>query len=163
MKKLLLIAIVFFGLQGYAQKTFEVYNFTSMAVQIGDIVTNASGTYPEFHSKATPFTIPAGGSYTLTNTGSTTRFPFQSPTSSPYIPTWERLNSPTSSVVMASPAAWVLGSPQVFDRMIFGIGGFGYNINTTNTASFPVTGPGFTAEYSVFSSGTTIVYTIIIY
>lgn len=169
MKKIFSI-IILFSLQVYSQKTFEVYNFTTQTVRLLDIVTNVSGVYPEFHSKANPVTIPAGGSYTLTNAADLARFPFHSPSSSPYIPTWERLDpyippaSPVSTT-MTSNNAWLIGSNQVFDRMVFSVGNSFNSINTTNTSSSPVTGPGYTAEYSVFIAPppfTDIIYTIVI-
>lgn len=164
MKKIFFF-IILFGLHGYAQKTFEVYNFTGQAVQIGDIITNASGVYPEFHSK--PFwgmiTVPpSSGSYTLVNYSDPYRFPFHSPTSSPYITTWERLDSPTSSTLMTSNNAWAWGAPQVFDRMLFSIGGVSYTIGTANPF---ISGPGWIAiyeEYVDINNPDFIIYTIVI-
>lgn len=169
MKKLFSI-IILFSLHVYPQKTFEVYNFTTQTVRLLDIVTNVSGVYPEFHSKANPVTIPPGGSYTLSNAADLTRFPFHSPSSSPYIPTWERLDpyippAAPVSTIMRSNNAWLMGSNQVFDRMGFSVGNSGNLINTTNTSTSPVTGPGYTAEYSVFIAPplfTDIIYTIVI-
>lgn len=168
MKKLLLIAIALLGLHGFAQKTFEVYNFTPVTINLYDIITNASGVNPEFHSKATPVPVPAGGSYTLVNTANIFRFPFQSPSSSPYIPTWERVNPPAPTAVLASPAAWVLGNAQVFDRMAFGEPGasFSYVSVATPTVSWPGPGYTWTAIYSVFvnpSNPNDITYTIVIF
>ena len=67
MKKLILLALLLGGLPTFAQKTFEVYNYTAYTVQLADIATKvATGTYPEFHSKPSGLiSIPPGGSYTL--------------------------------------------------------------------------------------------------
>ncbi|MGL5892195.1 MAG: hypothetical protein ACRC3B_20035, partial [Bacteroidia bacterium] len=90
MKKIILAAALLIGLQSFAQKTYEVYNFTTQTVQLADIMTRtAAGNYPEYHSK--PFgliSIPPGGSYTLVNTTNIFRFPFQSPSSIPYVNVW---------------------------------------------------------------------------
>jgi hypothetical protein len=166
MKNLLYITILFFSLQSFAQKTFEVYNYTSQTVKIADIVTKSpSSTYPEFHSK--PFgliSIPPGGSYTLVNTANPYRFPFHSPTSSPYITNWERLNSPSSSTPMGSMAAWTLGSSQVFERMHFYVGNDYTSISTPSGSS--ASGPGWTAFYDEFIDPVNpniILYTIVIF
>ena len=114
MKKILIIATLLFSLNNFAQKTFEVYNFTGQTVKLWDIITkpNSLSTYPEFHSK--PYgavTIPPGGSYTLVNTTNVFKFPFQSPTSIPYINKWERLNSASSttpSAIIVLPLSFFL-------------------------------------------------------
>lgn len=158
MKKLLFILLLY-SLHGYTQKIFEVYNFSTQTVQIVDIVTNASGTYPEFHSKSFAIiTLAPGDSYILQNTSNPFRFPFDSPTSSPYIANWERLDSPTSSTVMTSFNAWLIGSNQDFDRMLFALGGTGYSIGTTNPS---LTGSGWNAIYQPSSNPTT--YTIVFF
>lgn len=127
MKKLIIVATLLFSLQNFAQKTFEVYNFTGQTVKLWDIITkpNSAAIYPEFHSK--PYlavTIPPGGSYTLENTANIFKFPFQSPTSAPYINRWARLNTVSSSTPLTSPVAWSLGSSntQVFKSLIFEVG-----------------------------------------
>lgn len=127
MKKIIIIATLLFSLNNFAQKTFEVYNFTGQTVKLWDIITkpNSAAIYPEFHSK--PYwavTIPPGGSYTLVNTANVFKFPFQSPTSIPYINIWERLNSASSVTPLTSPIAWSLGAAntQVFKSTIFEVG-----------------------------------------
>ena len=91
------------GFQGYSQKTFEIYNFSSQTITLIDVVTRAGTSYPEFHSKPYgPITIAPGDSYILENTSQVFRFPFNSPASVPYITTWERLNSPTASATSVS-------------------------------------------------------------
>lgn len=171
MKKLLLIIVVLFGLQGYGQKTFEVYNFTLHSVVIHELVTSASGAYPMFSANfgtIGPINIPPGGSYTLVNTASPTRFPFQSPSSIPNIPSWTRWTSSTTSTSMISSAAWVLGNPQVFERMTFRVihntgvvtGG------TISTASPTATGPVWDAVYDMSvnpSNPNEINYTIVFF
>lgn len=127
MKKIIIIATLLFSLNNFAQKTFEVYNFTGQTVKLWDIISkpNSAAIFPEFHSK--PYgavTIPPGGSYTLVNTANVFKFPYQSPTSIPYINKWERLNSASSVTPMTSPVAWSLGSSntQVFKSTIFEVG-----------------------------------------
>lgn len=164
MKKLLLV-VIFFGLQSYAQKTFEVYNYTSLNFEIYDIVTNASGNYPEFRSK--PFgtiTIAPGGSYKLVNTGSVSRFPFHSPSSTPYISTWLRVNPPNPAVLIASNPAWSLGNPQVFSSMTFGEPNVSYEVISTTTPI--INGGTWTAIYDMYVNPTNpniINYTIVIF
>lgn len=159
MKRFFLI-IVLFSLQMYSQKKLEIYNFTSQTVTITDIFTNASGAYPGFHCKGTMIAVPPGGSYILENTSSLTRFPFDSPASSPYIPSWQRQTGTTIEVTMPSSVAWTQGDPQSFDRMTFNVGSFGYSISAANS---PLAGPGFTAEYNIYTSGTATIYTVVIY
>jgi hypothetical protein len=138
-------------LQNFAQKTFEVYNFTGQTVKLWDIITkpNSSATYPEFHSK--PFwsiTIPPGGSYVLVNTANIYRFPFHSPSSSPYINTWERLNSPTSSTILSSSVAWSLGNSQVFTSLIFEVGTSWNNLTVPiGLTNQTLLGSGWQADY----------------
>lgn len=165
MKKLFLI-IILFGLQGYSQKILEIVNTLNINIQISDIITNASGSYPEFHSKPFGY-IPLGpfGSYVLQNNNDLNRFPFNSPTSVPYIDRWERLNSPTSSLNMTSLQAWGLSisMSQVFARMSFSVGGVGYTIDTSNTATSPLYGNGFIAEYVPYPTINPTTYTIVFY
>lgn len=167
MKKLLFLTLLF-SLQGYSQKTLEIYNLTVHTVHITGIVTNASGAYPEFSASfGAPgmITLTPGASYTLQNTSSTTRFPFESPSSVPYIPSWYRNTSPTAVTLMPSPAAWVLGNPQVFDTLRFrvvdssGNGSFG----TVSTTSPAATGPGWDALYDMSSIPPAITYTVVIF
>lgn len=135
MKKIIFIAILFFSLQNYDQKTFEVYNLTGQTVKLWDIITkpNSSATYPEFHSR--PFwsvTIPPGGYYALENTSNIFKFPFESPASIPYISNWERLNSSSSTTAFTSPVAWSLSTSnsQVFTSLIFEVGTSWNNFTT---------------------------------
>lgn len=159
MKRFFLI-IVLFSLQMYSQKKLEIYNFTNQTITITDIFTNASGAYPEFHCKGTMIAIPPTGSYILENTSSLTRFPFDSPASSPYIPLWQRQTGTTIEVTMPSSIAWTQGDPQSFYRMTFNVGSLGYSISAANS---PFTGPGFTAEYVSFPVNNPTTYTIVFY
>lgn len=173
MKKLIIIATLLFSLQNFAQKTFYVYNFTGQTVELADIITkpNTSATYPEYHSKPNGLiTIPPGGSYTLENTTSPVnlvRFPFLS--TADYLPTWERLNSSSSTTLQASNLAWPLGNAQVFSSMLFYVG-LSYNLlptvpisTTSYTISSIVAGSGWQADYDFYTSGTVQIYTIVIY
>ena len=167
MKKIYFIVVLFFSLQNYAQKTFEVYNFTGQTVTLYDIITNtSSGGYPEYHSK--PFggvPIPPGESYTLENTANIFRFPFHSPASVPYIDIWERLDSATSSTttIVSSNVAWVLGNNQVFKSLIFSVGSSWNNLTPTGPNA-TIIGSGWTLDYSHTVPATnTAFYTIVIY
>lgn len=160
MKNLLFILILF-GLQGYGQKTLEIYNFSTQSVRIYDIVTSASGSYPEFHSYPSGLIIvPPSGSYTLVNTSSVNLFPLYSPSSSQYIHAWYRLDSPTSSTTMSSPAAYLLSSNQFFDKMVFAIDTGNYIIGTANPS---ISGSGWNALYDVYTQGTTVIHTIVFF
>jgi hypothetical protein len=167
MKKIIIVAILLFSLQNFAQKTFVVYNFTGQTVQLADIITKPSGAaiYPEFHSK--PFgliSIPPGGSYTLENTANVYRFPFYSPTSAPYINKWERLNSSSSVTPLTSPVAWPLGSSQIFTRMLFYVGNEYRLITAPTLGSGTVTGTGWTADYVEDNPAPNVyLYTIVVY
>jgi hypothetical protein len=171
MKKLFLLAALLLGIQGFSQKTYEVYNLTTQTVGLADIITrtNTSG-YPEYHSK--PFgvvNIPPGGSYILQNTSNVFRFPFESPTSVPYINKWERAASASGPyTIQTSPAAWFLGNSQVFYRMMFYVGS-SYNSmpavppGVTTLASW-VVGSGWQLDYDCSNPAPNVWnYTIVIY
>lgn len=174
MKKIFIIVTLLFSLNNFAQKTFEVYNFTGQTVKLWDIITkpNSSAIYPEFHSK--PYgavTIPPGGSYTLVNTANIYKFPFQSPTSIPYINKWERLNSASSVTPLTSPVAWSLGSSnsQVFKSIIFEVGTSWNNLTVpigTISIAPAVTEPGLAwqMDYDCSNPAPNVwYYTIVIY
>jgi hypothetical protein len=170
MKKFFLILTLSFALQNFAQKTFEIYNFSSYPIEIASIVTKIDGaaTYPEFTSKPFGlFTIAPGDSYILQNAANPYRFPFESPTSTPYIDKWERLNSASSATLLTSPAAWVLGSSQVFSRLHFYINGV-YYVPTVPSGVTTVTlasGGGWIMDYDCSNpgGGTVWNYTIVVY
>ncbi|MGX7667523.1 hypothetical protein [Flavobacterium pedocola] len=171
MKKIILIATLLIGLQNFAQKTFEVYNLTGYTFNLTDIITRPVGTtYPEFHSK--PFgNIPLGPtsaqtSYVLENTSNVYRFPFNSPSSSPVITTWERLSSPSTVTTFTSNGAWVLGNAQEFYKLKYFDND---NILREIDANNPIyTSPtyGWTIEYSFYqdpNNANIKIYTILIY
>lgn len=173
MKKILLIAMILFSLQNFAQKRLEIYNYTGQTVKLADIITkpNTSVTYPEYHSKPNGLiTIAPGGVYILENTTApvnTLRFPFLSTAN--YLPKWERANSSSSTVIQTSNVAWPLGNAQVFTRMLFYVGS-SYNllptvpISTTSYSMSPsVAGSGWQADYDFFILGSLQIYTIVIY
>lgn len=170
MKKTILILIFVIGLQSQAQKTFEVYNYTGVTIKLADIITRTftnPSTYalPEYHSN--PFgliTIPPGGSYKLVNNTNVFRFPFNSPSSVPFITTWERLNANgTTTPNLTSNVAWTLGNSQSF-----------YNLKLFDSAmilkevgivapTVTLTG-GYTAEYAGSNPSPNVYfYTIVIY
>ncbi|CAM3810279.1 hypothetical protein FLGE108171_15600 [Flavobacterium gelidilacus] len=157
MKKIILFAMLFISLHNYAQKTLEIYNFTSSSVVIYDIFTKpTAGMYPEFHSK--PYggiTILPGDSYILENTTNVFRFPFNSPSSIPFINIWERLNSATSVTNLNSNIAWTLGNSQVYKGMIFQFGST-WNNFTPLTASEVYPGVGFDVYYDYSNPATNV-------
>jgi hypothetical protein len=167
MKKLLTL-IILFAINGYGQKSLEIYNTTTLPVRINDIVTNVSGSYPEYHSKPAWGLItvaPVTGSYILTNSLDLYRFPFHSPTSSPYLSNWDRINSATSTTTgIPSTTAWTFGAPQVFDSLLFTIGGNDYKVSVSNPL---ITGPGgsWTALYDYYDDpfSDIIIYTVLFY
>jgi hypothetical protein len=144
MKKILLIAIVLFGLQVFGQKKLEIYNLTTLSFDIYNIFTNASGSNPEFQSKLTIINIPPSGSYILENSSNIYRFPFLSPSTTPVI-SWMR-----DGIALSNTAAWVLGNAQVFDKMIFSTTG-NYNVIgvASPSASGSSGGTAWTADYQM--------------
>lgn len=166
MKKILLLLFALFGIYGYSQKTLEIYNFTPYTVVIVDMSTNASGAYPEFRpnlSIVNFIPLAPGANYTLTNTASLTRFPFESPTSVPYIPSWIRMTSATASTGLTSPVAWVLGNPQVFNWVAFRVlDPLGGSAGTVGVANPLITSANWVAIYDQFPNGTATTYTVVI-
>lgn len=167
MKKIIIILTFVIGLQTYAQKTFEVYNYTNVTIKLTDIITRSGISLPEYHSK--PFgniTIAPGGSYTLVNNTFVFRFPFNSPSSVPFITKWERLNANgTITPNIASNVAWTLGNSQVFYNLKFFDGA---NIlrevgPTSAILPVPISG-GFFADYSFSNPAANVFfYTIVVY
>lgn len=89
MKQLFALAMLLGSLHSFAQKTFEIYNYTGYTIDVADIITKPSGAaiYPEIHSKPHGlFSIPPGGSFILENTSHVYRFPYNSTVSSPSRP-----------------------------------------------------------------------------
>ena len=153
MKKIITLLLFVIGLQVYSQKTFEFYNFSNETMKLTDIITRTNGlTLPEYHSK--PFgniTIPPGGTYKLVNNTNVFRFPFNSPSSVPFINKWERLNANgTITSNIASNVAWTLGNSQVFFNLKFFDG---LNIIREVGVNSPILGPinGWTAEVTIDS------------
>lgn len=165
MRKILLIVILF-SLQGYSQKYFEFYNATGQPVIITNLVADSANSYPEIHSLPFgPITVAPNSTYTLQNTTREYTFPFDSPTSSPYINIW-RMVTPSSFWNISALDAWLTGHHFDFSRMTFSIGGNSYTINTTNTMFSPLIGAGFTAEYDEFTApapSNEIIYSVVIY
>ncbi len=164
MKKILLIVLLLTAMQNYAQKTFEVYNYTGTTIQIFNIVTNPGGTsYPEYHSKPSgSIPVASGSSFTLYNAANVYRFPFNA---SPLIPTWHRLNSISSSVTLPASAAWIAGNSQVFKSMMFFVGSDPAYHEITASGGM-TSGTGWTAIYDQFqdpNDPNIIIYTIVIF
>ena len=100
MKKIILFALLFHGLQGFAQKRVYIYNFSIKSVKIDYVtaITNAGGQFPNVMSTyTTPITIPAGGTYSMETTQTGYRFPFDSTVSSPAITGWQRKASASAT------------------------------------------------------------------
>lgn len=124
MKKLLLLFVLFLGLQGFAQKTVYIFNNSATAtIKIGEIQTikaAISGTsvtlgYPRFTSYTpTLITIPPGGSYTLENVANPNKFPFVSVGNTPQINQWRKSVSATSSSLVSSAQAFTTATAQIF-------------------------------------------------
>ena len=127
MKKLLLILFLSIGIFGFSQKTLEIYNYSSKVINLGIITTKpATGIYPWFGStQPSSITINPGGSYVLQNNSNIYRFPFNSPTSSPFITTWRRSVQSTggngSFTSVSSNTAWTLGNGQFFNYLQFNV------------------------------------------
>ena len=168
MKKIIMIAFLLFSINNYAQKYFEVYNLSTQTIKLADIITRAGTALPEYHSK--PFgtiTIPPGGTYILQNTSNVFRFPFNSPTSVPFVNVWERLNANgTITFNLASNTAWIAGNSQVFYNLKFFDGA---NIlreaGIPNLSSLPLTiSGGSEVDYAPSNPALNVFYyTIIIY
>ena len=91
MKNIFLTMLLFIGIQIFGQKKVTIINNSQYTLQIGALTTiKYSGTNPVTVSSgvtyihnalspaATSLNIPAGGTYVLNNTSSTTKFPFVS-------------------------------------------------------------------------------------
>ncbi len=166
MKKIVLLALLVCGMQIQAQKTFKLINLTASSVIIEDLQTSntTSGAYPRFATKPFGFiTVPPFGTYTLVNTGSTTRFPFNSPSSSPVITTWERASSATSSTLVTSFGAWFVGDTQVFYKIkvTLGVNSKSVGIPSSGLLS-SITSNGWTASYTNSGTLAAPIYTVTI-
>lgn len=107
MKKIILFALLFLGLQGFAQKKFYVYNLSSKAVKINYIstITDAGGAFPNIISEGiTPITIPAGQTFSMELTMRNYRFPYSSMASSPFIASWAYSATASSTPVSLTAA-----------------------------------------------------------
>ena len=169
MKKIIIIALLCLGIQGYSQKTVYVFNFTSFNVQIGEIQTRstATSTYPRFKTNYSGtgglINVPAGTTYTLVNPNNT-YFPFYSPTSVPVITAWTRQFSAgaTWANFLSTNLNNVLAVPQVFNFIKLQVGsngslGGGY-LFVDPIYPNPISGNGWSATYeSVPGTNETII------
>lgn len=174
MKQIILFIVFFVSIESsIAQKVFYFYNFSSHTVEIGGVVTKPDNgdPYPFFDSSVSPLiTVLPGELYVLENTSNLFRFPFFSPASVPYIDTWYRVDSPSSSITIDSMPAWVLGNAQEFHYVKFQVGSSGSlgggNLGVPGGSSQgdSVQSLGnWTALYSGFQSGNYIEYTCVIF
>lgn len=93
MKKNILFLLLLICSFSFAQKSLEIYNYSTKTITISIVVTKPpTGIYPWFAS-VTPatITIPAGGQYILQNNSNIYRFPFLSPSSTPQITNWRKV------------------------------------------------------------------------
>lgn len=166
MKKIFLLFALVFSVTLFAQKTLYVFNFSSYTVEIGEIQArhNTSPYYPRYKSNHTSLiSIPSGQTYTLENP-STTRFPFLSVTSAPYIATWRRQFSAASSwsapIASSSLDVDVIANPQVFHFIKIRVGSNG-SLGGGNLGLSPygdsISGQGWAADYSD-EAGETVIF-----
>ena len=168
MKKIIIIALLCLGIQGYSQKTVYVFNFSSYNVQIGEIQTKstATSTYPRFKTNYSGvggiINVPAGTTFTLVNPNNT-YFPFYSPTSVPYVNAWTRqfTAGATWANFLSTNLNNVLAVPQIFNFIKFQVGPSG-SLGAGNIGLSPsnniANGTGWQATYEtvVGTSETTI-------
>jgi hypothetical protein len=155
MKKIFLIFVLFLTLQGFAQKTVYVFNFSSYLVKIGYMQTRPNtGVYPYYTTNyinaatANTIYVPSGSTYTLENPVAT-RFPFYSPTSSPVITSWRRSNSATSSsIILSTNLNNVLANSQKFHSIKFDVvGSYGTTLAVAGGGPNPFDNTQIHADY----------------
>lgn len=135
MKKFLLVLVLFFGLQGFAQKTLIVNNFSSLQVTIFGVNTigNNNAQYPAIRSELpSNIVIPAGQSRTMSSpTGSLTQFPYNSTASAMQYTNWRRFTSPTtSSTNTSSNYTTLYGNGTKFNFVEIRVGTTNWKIGT---------------------------------
>lgn len=130
MKNIFLTMLLFIGIQMVGQKKVTIINNSPYTMQIASLATvKYLGTIPPTisgptykHKTLSPaasfIVIPAGGSYVLNNTSSTTKFPFVSVGNVPQITQWS-LSSPVSTVTSATAYASANATSQVFSFIKF--------------------------------------------
>lgn len=147
MKALFSFLCLMLSVGAFSQKTLDIYNYSSRTVTLSMVVTKpASGTYP-WCASVTPSTIDIlpGGQYTMENTANIYRFPFHSPSTSPYITNWRRVTAPASPGAPApwtnivSTTAWALGNSQFFDYISFSMDNYTAGGGNIGEPSFWVT------------------------
>ncbi|TYB74834.1 MULTISPECIES: hypothetical protein [Bizionia] len=164
MKKILLLSVLFLGLQTMAQKTVYIYNFSSTNFDIGDIGTKKqTASHPIFLSKPSGglISIPPGATYILeASPASTNRFPFYSPTSSPNIDNWSRQlvsGGAWSNPLPSSLVANIYGATQIIEHVKTQVGPSGALGGGT---LFPVS-PDYFDSYTYGSLGGTVSLNVI--
>jgi hypothetical protein len=158
MKKFLILVIVFFGLQSFAQKTVIVNNFSSLQVTIFGLntITNTNAQYPSIRS-VTPanIIIPAGQSRTMSSpTGSLTQFPFNSTASAMQYTNWRRFTSATTSTPLTITQVMPFANANKFNFVEMTVGSTNFKIGTGLNASSVTSATG-----SSGSTNFTITYT----
>ena len=137
MKKFLILVVVFFGLQSFAQKTVIVNNFSSLQVTILGLNTigNNNAVYPSIRS-VTPanIIIPAGQSRTMSSpTGSLTQFPYNSTASAMAYTQWRRFTSATTSTTSPNNSGTfttLYGNGQKFNFVEIRVGTTNWKVGT---------------------------------
>lgn len=165
MKKILFL-IILFGLQGYGQKTLEIYNFCPYTLAVLYINTSASGAYPQFKSNFPPtiIMIAPGDSYILQNTADPDRFPFDSPLSSPYVNSWLKTNPPSPPANVTSNAAWLQGDDQTFDSLQYRLLDPATSNGIIGEPTPMASGPGWNAIYEMSANPPNqITYTVVFF
>lgn len=159
MKKIILLTALLLSAFAFAQKTVYVFNFSSHSIEIGEFETkHATTDYPRFksygNSVSNPIHVPAlTGEYVLSHPNNS-YFPFYSPNSTPYIPSWYRRATATSSwtTVPSNNLNNVLAASQVFRSIKFQVGLNGEFSGTTLGGDYPLseenTANGWTADVS---------------
>lgn len=120
MKKLISILFVLSTSICFSQKSQKISNFSSYDFRIDNIYTKGTG----WTGSVIPSPITAleyGDYFILQNSASVYKFPFHSPSSSPYITYWRWIGLEPEPLTLHSSDAWDLGeaADQVFDYISF--------------------------------------------
>lgn len=173
MKKIFIIFVFFISLQIHSQKSVEIYNFSTYTVRINTILTKPLTTnYPWCASVSPNFIeILPGDSYFIENATNQFRFPFFSPNSSPQITNWRRVLAPavpggnSNWSNISSNAAWLLGNSQFFNYLnlsVFNGSSFFGSCDIGLIQPYFMSTFGWESFYDNFSSGNTIIDTVLI-
>lgn len=132
MKKLFLAGLLFCSLIGKAQTSVIIVNDSDFTFFMGTLETKPANYDSNIPSTGFPrlassdvysFYLLPGESYVLENTANLTRFPFNSPASTPFIANWYRYASLGAAGTLAtSNGAWLAyGNSQFFHFIKSGV------------------------------------------